>query len=193
MSAESVREALIAATVKLLKRGGVRAVSVRAVAAAAGVNHGLVHRHFGAKEDLVDAAVAWISDEIHRDEGTGAMSASSFVYLHDHPEVARLVARACLDGPERLLSLAAPDPARLDAIVAPIRGALARAGLELVVDAHVVNAFAAAALLGWFAFKPLLKRGFGLPTDADARLLDALHFVDQLVLGQPFKPAKRAR
>ncbi len=174
------RDALIAAMVRLLKKRSITAISVREVAQEAGVNHGLVHRHFGSKEELVKAAVRRISDDIHRGSPDGAMSASSFAYLRTHPEIARLVARSCLDGPHQLLGLAAPTPERLAAIVAPIEAALAASGLAL--DAHLLNGLATCALLGWFAFKPLVKKGFGLPADADQQLAALLAMVDQLVV-----------
>src|SRR5258706_6237758 len=107
-SAADARAALIAATVRLLKRGGPRAVSVRAAASAAGVNHGLLHRYFGAKDCLLKAAVKQLSGEIHRGIATGAMSGRSVHYLRAHPELVQPVARVCLDVPEELLMLATP-------------------------------------------------------------------------------------
>src|SRR3954469_13548264 len=122
MTAEDSRSLLVAALVELLKTQSIDSISVRDVAAAAGVNHGLVHRYFGSKAGLVDAAVEQLSAEIHRGRADRAgMSAATFAYLRAHPELARLVARACLDGPQELLSKAAPPRARLEAIVAPIR------------------------------------------------------------------------
>jgi AcrR family transcriptional regulator len=50
---DAVRAALIDAAAGLFADRGPRATSVRQVAAAAGVNHGLVHRHFGSKEGLL--------------------------------------------------------------------------------------------------------------------------------------------
>src|SRR5438105_15303177 len=115
MSAEDVRSLLVSALVELLKTRSIDAVSVRDVAAAAGVNHGLVHRYFGSKAGLVEAAVEQLSAEIHRGRpDRAAMSATTFSYLRAHPDVARLVARACLDGPHELLARAAPPRARLE-------------------------------------------------------------------------------
>jgi len=146
------------------------------VAAAASVNHGLVHRYFGSKAGLVDAAVEQLSAEIHRGRpDRAAMSASTFGYLRAHPELARLVARACLDGPHELLARAAPPRARLDAIVAPIRKKIPG------VDPYVINALASAMLLGWFVFKPLLQKGFGLPGDADEQVAAICENLDRLV------------
>jgi AcrR family transcriptional regulator len=181
MTAEDVRSLLVASLVELLKTKSVEAISVRDVAAAAGVNHGLVHRYFGSKQGLIDAAVEQLSAEVHRGRpDRAAMSAVTFSYLRAHPELARIVARACLDGPPELLARAAPPPARLEAIVAPIRAALSRVGATHI-DPHLLNALASAALLGWFVFQPLLQKGFGLSADADDQVARLLEMLDRVV------------
>jgi AcrR family transcriptional regulator len=159
----------------------VETISVRDVATAAGVNHGLVHRYFGSKASLVEAAVEQLSAELHRGspDRTG-MSAATFAYLRARPEVAQMVARACLDGPAELLAHAAPPRARLDEIVGPIAVALDRAGAG-DLDPYLLNALASAALLGWFAFQPLLQKGFGLPRNADDQLARLLELFDRLI------------
>jgi AcrR family transcriptional regulator len=179
MTADDTRAVLIAALVELLKTRSVETISVRDVAALAGVNHGLVHRYFGSKDELVRAAVRQISAEIHQGDAAGGVSGWSFAYLRANPEFATLVARACLDGTSELLATAAPPPERLDAIVERVRAGLDRAGLGGTVDPHLLNAVATAALLGWFVFRPLLKKGFGLPRDADDRLAALLQLLDQ--------------
>jgi TetR/AcrR family transcriptional regulator, repressor for neighboring sulfatase len=183
LSPDETRARLVAACVDVLETSGPAGVSVRDVAARAGVNHGMVHRYFKTKDALLAAAIAHLSAEAHRAGPDAALTASSFAYLRGHPELVQLVARACLDGPDELLAIAAPTPDRLEAIAARIRLALARAHLDRAVDAHLVNAFATAALLGWFTFQPLLRRGYGLPADADDRLAALLAMLDQLVAG----------
>jgi TetR/AcrR family transcriptional regulator, repressor for neighboring sulfatase len=175
---DATKDALIDALIRLLGKRSIGAVSVRDVAAEAGVNHGLVHRHFGSKQALVRAAVARISDEIHADAGPG-LSSRSFETVRRHPALARALARACLDGPADVVALAGPRPAELDAIVAPVREALERAGLARRVDAHVLNAFIASGLVGWFVFRPLL-RAYGIPRDADDRLAELMRLLDEL-------------
>lgn len=185
LSPDQTRARLIAACADVLQTAGPAGVSIRDVAARAGVNHGLVHRYFKTKDALLSAAIAHLSTEAHRAGPDDALTASSFAYLRGHPQLVTLVARACLDGPDELLAIAAPAPARLEAIATRIRAALARAHLEHAVDAHLINAFATAALLGWFAFQPLLRRGYGLPDDADDRLAALLAMLDRLVSPHP--------
>ena len=50
---QAVRAAVIKAAAELFSAHGVEAVSMRAIAARANVNYGLIHRHFGAKENLL--------------------------------------------------------------------------------------------------------------------------------------------
>ena len=53
----SGRDALLASAVELFAQHGPASVSIRDVARHAGVNHGLVHRHFGSKDDLLAEAI----------------------------------------------------------------------------------------------------------------------------------------
>lgn len=183
---DEVKSALIEALVRLLKERSIARISVRDIAAEAGVNHGLVHRHFGSKEGLVKAAARRLSEELHAgDPVQRGMSAASFAQLRARPELAEVVARACLDGPVAVVKQAAPSPERLEELVAPTRRTLERLGLSDVVDPHVVNALASGALLGWFVFRPLFDSGFGLPSDADDQLAALLERVDALLA--PFR------
>lgn len=184
MTAGETRAALIAALIELLDQKSITAITVREVAARAGVNHGLVHRYFGSRDKLVEAAVREMSSALHRgDPIDGTMSAATFATLRANPGLARLTARACLDGPRELLELASPEPERLAQIVEPIRAALRRMRLADTVDAHLLNALASAAFLGWFVFKPLLREGFGLGPHADDELSALLERLDRLVAG----------
>ena len=183
-TAEQTREALIEALIRLLEHRSLAEISVREIAAEAGVNHGLVHRHFGSKDNLVNAAAKRVSEEVHRGyPGHRGMSAFTFRYLRDHPEIVRIVAQACLDGNTELLRAASPDPERLEVIVAPIREAMSRVAVVAGVDPYLLNAFAISSLLGWFLFHPLLEAGFGLPADADSQAEALLRLLDLLVAG----------
>ena len=51
---DEVVEALLDAAARLLATNPPDDVSLRGIAREAGVNHGLVHRHFGTQDDLID-------------------------------------------------------------------------------------------------------------------------------------------
>ncbi|MDH6546092.1 AcrR family transcriptional regulator [Streptomyces sp. SAI-208] len=53
------REALLAAAVRVVAQGGLRKLTYRAVAAEAGVTHGLVAHHFGSRDALLEEALRW--------------------------------------------------------------------------------------------------------------------------------------
>lgn len=55
------REALLAATVRLVARTGLRGLTYRAVAAESGTTHGLVSYHFGSRDRLIAAAAQYAS------------------------------------------------------------------------------------------------------------------------------------
>ena len=61
---DPVRAALIDAGAELFSQHGPANVSVRQVARSAGVNHGLVHRHFGSKEGLIQAVVESLRGDV---------------------------------------------------------------------------------------------------------------------------------
>lgn len=53
------REALLAATIHVVARKGLRGMTFRAVAEHAGVNNTLVVHHFGKRDALIEAALEW--------------------------------------------------------------------------------------------------------------------------------------
>ncbi|MFF7760787.1 TetR/AcrR family transcriptional regulator [Streptomyces griseorubiginosus] len=53
------RWALLEAAVRVVVRGGLRKLTYRAVAAEAGVTHGLVAHHFGSRDTLLEEALRW--------------------------------------------------------------------------------------------------------------------------------------
>ncbi len=61
--------ALIKAAAELFSQHGVKAVSVRNIAEKAGVNHGLVHRHFGSKDKLRLKTQEYLAADIRNEIG----------------------------------------------------------------------------------------------------------------------------
>ena len=63
---EGTREAILDAACRLLARSGPDAVSLSAVAHLAEVNRGTAYQHFATRENLIRAAIAWVSDKMFR-------------------------------------------------------------------------------------------------------------------------------
>ena len=52
-SAEVVKDRILKVSAKLFAENGIKAVSIRKIAAEAGINHALIIRYFGSKDNLV--------------------------------------------------------------------------------------------------------------------------------------------
>lgn len=101
VGAEEVRRAVLASAARLFATQDPGSVSVRAIAADAGVNYGLVHRHIGSKNDLVAEAVRAHSDQFlpspdAKDDVEVRLSEMIRHYLAE-PVVARTLAWAALN------------------------------------------------------------------------------------------------
>ncbi len=152
---KEVMEALTQAARELFGNLGPEAVSVRDVAAKADVNHALVHRHFGTKENLLQAVL----DEHARafraamlkEEDFGATLVRLFDVATERPAFTMIVAQLLLGGD-------APN-----AFVAQ------EGGLKVLADkvskgkskqdreqAMTVIAAAASLNLGWHLFAPFI-------------------------------------
>jgi AcrR family transcriptional regulator len=182
--AASTKAALIDAVIHLLAERSAADISVRDAAARAGVNHGLVHRYFGSKDDLVRAAIRQTSALVDAARPATPRTAWSYALFRARPELALIIARCCLDGPRDVLRHVAPPPRLRREFYGLIRAALDRAGLGRTIDARVLNAVGVSALLGWIVFRPLLDEGFDLPKDADDRVAQIAALVDSMVIGE---------
>lgn len=101
-STRPARDALLESAIELFAEHGPASVSVRDVARRAGVNHGLVHRHFGSKDALLAQAIEQGSSGLM----PAALAAEGFdidtvVHLLHHGSPApRLIARTLVDDVE---------------------------------------------------------------------------------------------
>ena len=130
-----VMSALKQAALELLAEQGM-AFSIREVAGRANVNHGLVHRHFGSKQELVTAAIADRTRELSgliAEGTTSPIDAGS----HGQPPTAVLLAHLILNDATSLIGtplashavvdLAGPHVSARDPLTAAHRAALANA------------------------------------------------------------------
>jgi len=153
---EQVRTAVLDATSALVAERGPGGFSVRDVAARAGVNHALVHRHFGTKADVLEQMLAADGEAIVAavlDAGlpTAGRAAPDEVerlleLLAARPSYWRTLVHAVLDHPESAL----PGTASTTDLFSGLwRGTdSGDADPERAVD----TAVAGATVLGWLIF-----------------------------------------
>lgn len=102
---DEVVTALIRASTELFSEKGVEAVSLRKIAARAGVNHGLIHRHFGSKEALrrqtQEALAAGIREEIGDPDDFSSAVLRSSKAIRENDMFWRVMARTFLDGKDK--------------------------------------------------------------------------------------------
>jgi TetR/AcrR family transcriptional regulator, repressor for neighboring sulfatase len=188
----AVMGAILDAATELFAERGPNAVTVRSIAERAGINHALVHRYFGTKEDLIGAVVGREQERFSRLVTTGGDPASTLgriqVELAARRSYVRFLARAILDGYE---------PQRLQPgfpVLGSLLGLVSGSGVRPVTDdAAEDRRFALAAMaslaLGWQIFGGYLTTGLtldALPREqVDARIGA---FITSVLLARPADP-----
>ena len=159
---EQVIESVIDATLSLWSAKGPAEVSLRAIAARAGVNYGLVYRHFRTKEAVIRAAMDRVVARslMYTDDCTDLTDAVDSVLPRSTGAHARLLAWAILQYFVDDI-LPAEDP-----FLQRLRD-LAKSGLpDDAADADTAAKVKAGSLLamlyGWRLFEPYLVRGLQL-------------------------------
>jgi len=163
------RKAILAAARELFAKHGVDGVSVRQIAAAAGINHALVHRYFGTKDEMVAAIVlaeARALSEMARPEADTMTSLAALgealeYLLAEGRTSLILMLRAELDGlePERLLETSPLRPLRL---LAGWFEQNASSGQGPPTDPRLLALVVGAAVIGLASMQPMLADGVGL-------------------------------
>ena len=110
---DQVRSAVLTATSALVAERGPDGFSVREIAARAGVNHALVHRHFGTKADVLEQMLAADAQAVvaavvesglpTSGEAGGDVVAELLDLLAARPSYWRTLVHAILDSPEAAL------------------------------------------------------------------------------------------
>ena len=166
---EEVVDSIIDATISLWTAKGPAELSLRSIAARAGVNYGLVYRHFGTKEAVIRAAM----DRVVARSLTFVEDSDDLVDALDRvmpPSTgahARLLAWAIL---QYVVDDVLPEDdaflARLVALASEDSGTAGRADNETKVKVGSMLAM----LYGWRLFQPYLVRGLGLEKLSHAKL-----------------------
>ncbi len=156
----------MAAALALFRERPPDRVGVREIAAAAGVNHGLVHRLFGGKDALVRAVLREVFREtgVAIEQGLDADLASALARGLDVLARERWV----VDVVAHVMLRTRSADGLPGATMMPVLRA--RLGDRASEDLAMAVATAEAATLGWLLFEPLVARGTGLgAVDPDAR------------------------
>ncbi len=152
--------AVLAAATDLFAERGPAATSIRDIAARSNVNHGLVFRHFGTKDQLVGAVLDHLGTTLSELRHSGAPPEAVQRALDQQM---RVMARTVLDGyPAGQLQKHFPNVAELIDRVRPLHGDDA--------SARLAAAHALALQFGWRLFAPILRAATGLETLTDAEL-----------------------
>jgi AcrR family transcriptional regulator len=157
---DEVVAAVLAHAADLFAERGPAATSIRDVAARSGVNHGLIFRHIGTKDQLVGAVLDQLAQQMSVRLESSASAATIEAEGERHWKV---LARAILDGfPVGELQQRFPGAAKV-----------VERAQEAHVDEHTARVAAANALalqLGWRLFGPFLRSATGLGDTAEADL-----------------------
>ncbi|HET9422418.1 MAG TPA: TetR/AcrR family transcriptional regulator [Nocardioides sp.] len=165
---EQVRAAVLAATRDLVAERGPDGFSVRDIAGRAGVNHALVHRHFGTKAGVLEQVLAAEAEAVvaavvesglpTSGQAPGEVVARLLDVLAARPTYWRALVQAVLDAPEA----ATPGTASTTELFS----GLWRGGDAGSADATAV---AASTVLGWLLFGEFLAETTGADPDAVRR------------------------
>jgi AcrR family transcriptional regulator len=168
-----VAAAILEAATDLFAERGPAATSIRDIAARSNVNHGLVFRHFGTKEQLVGAVLDHLGADLSALLGADAPAA---VLESSLDRQMRVMARTVLDGyPAGQLQKRFPNIATLLDGVRPLH--------DDEVKARLAVANALALQFGWRLFAPILRSATGIEDLTDAELRQAVGAQVQRILG----------
>lgn len=159
-----VMEAVRESAMVLFAERGPDAVTVREVADRAGVNHALIHRHYGTKEELLRVV---LSEAIERMAGVARETSNTgddirgviAATRREEPAV-RLLAWALLAGYP--IEEVWPEYPAFQRVQTVLTDEQAAAGAGDREDPRVAVAAGTALLFGWILFTPFLDRAAGL-------------------------------
>jgi AcrR family transcriptional regulator len=181
---EATVDAIIDATLQLCVISGPAEVSLRRVADRAGVNYGLVHRHFGTKSAVIRAAMQRANEHTLGlvQKESDFMSAAERILFDGSSSVARVLAWAILQGQtEDVLPSSSAVLTRLCELAALETN-------DLGPDAPEVRAAVGSVLamvLGWRLYQPYLAPGLGMQDMDRTELYQSIrpalsHMIDRL-------------
>lgn len=188
---EAVMAAVLDAATTLFATRGPASVSVRDIAAAASVNHALVHRHFGSKQEVLRAvlerAVAEIAAAMSEIGDSRASLKQRFTVVAEHEAYWRALARAILDGENpRTLQRDFPNVRQMMALLQAEqqqpRTRKRQASPPSPLDARIVVGTIGALIMGWLLFEPFLLVATGLEQEDREKVREQVALMLQAML-----------
>lgn len=187
---EDVIDAIIDATASLWEESGTAELSLRTIAARAGVNYGLVHRHFGTKAEVMRATMQRQfagAYELIATAPTLIQAIDLFLSVSSGA-LARRLAWAVLQGAAAELRLS-EDPflERLCELAAQGSGGQFTAGSR---EARVLVGSVVTVMFGWRLYEPYVVNGLGLDRLTRPELNASIRSVLATMTGPPPKAAR---
>lgn len=165
---QEVKDAVLEAASTLFAEKGPTATSLREIAQAAGVNHGLLHRHFGSKQRLVRAVHDHLAQRLAATDpfrqATTASALDAFHALEGNRRYWMVLTRAMLDG--ELDDVLGSDLPGAHRMVDTLRSAI---GDDTDLDAGDAMAMAFAFSFGWLLLRDFIQAATGAGDDVPER------------------------
>ncbi len=181
-----VMEAVLDAATDLFAERGPDAVTVREVADRAGVNHALIHRHYGTKEELLRVVLSKAIERMAEVAGdttnTGEDIRDVIAALRREEPAIRLLAWALLAGYP--IEQVWPEYPAFQKVQSVLAEEQSTNGADDAEDPRIVVATGTAMLFGWILFRPFLDRAARLSQipgldDEDVLFAAAQHLLDR--------------
>jgi len=171
----TTRDALLASAIELFAQHGPASVSIRDVARHAGMNHGLLHRHFGSKDALIAEAIeVGIAPLMPGALAPGGLDVDQVVaVMHRDPIPARLIARALVDNID-MGSVRVRYPV-MEGVLDQARRAPAESRPACVADPVIAAAATASMVGGSVIWGSSLRSASGFYDDVQPALTDLSH------------------
>lgn len=182
---DAVRRSILRSARRSFARHGSSA-PLREIAGAAGVNVGLIHRHFGRKDDLIREVIEHTLASSTRAVERGNTDAAGavremFLDSTEHTEFVRMIAWLALEsGPDG----ASPLPAAPGRTITTVRHAGPDGAADSDADARLMTALT--VLYGWSVFSREMLSAFDLGEDRRAEFEERMaDLLAELTAGRP--------
>jgi AcrR family transcriptional regulator len=187
----AVMDAVLNAATALFSQYGSGSVSVRDIARTAGINHALLHRHFGSKRAVLEAVLersvrqlAGIASEI-----VDARSGARQLFLSSTTQsfYRRILARSMLDGTD--IEKFLPGFPIIERLINVLERQQSYSRSD---EIRFRVACVSALVTGWSLFEPLFLRATGLSRrrkkDIEERLIEVVQGLLEKPVGQVLLP-----